>query len=151
MIILYEKNTGEIKVLYQGDIPQLHNYGNEAKDWGEVHFPDDPNVNIQDYKIIVYNGKPICYSKKPKLCLKFNKKYIAGDGEDEAILSVEVTDIHPLELDKHNTVNIRVNDEIIEAANGDEIIVVSEEDDYKIKATGDSNKYRVESAVLEVV
>lgn len=127
MIFIYEKSTGEIKAFYKGDIPQIHNYGDEAKEWAEAHFPDDPEViqNPHEYKIVVYNGLPIAYQKKPELKLTIDKEEILGNGEDVAILKAEITNVHPLEVDRYKEAKIRINDKEIVVENGEEIELAS--------------------------
>lgn len=151
MIFIYEKTTGKVKVFYQGDISQISNYDNE--DWAEAHFPDDKDVidNPYDYKVIIVNNLPVAYHKKPKLELSFDKLYITGDGVDEATLTVNVTEVHPFEIDKYNTVKIYINREECEVSNGDNIAITSDEDQFNIRVTGDHNIFRVTEANLEVI
>ena len=142
MIFIYEKSTGEIKAFYKGDIPQIHNYGDEAKEWAEVHFPDDPEViqNPHEYKIVVYNGLPIAYQKKPELKLTIDKEEILGNGEDVAVLKAEITNVHPLEVDRYKEAKIRINDKEVIVENGEEIELASYGPDIFIE--GDMNTFR---------
>jgi hypothetical protein len=142
MIFIYEKSTGEIKAFYKGDIPQIHNYGDEAKEWAEAQFPDDPAViqNPHAYKIVTYNGLPIAYQKKPELKLTVDKETIFGNGEDVAVLKVEITNIHPLEVDRYKEAKIRINGEETIVGNGEEIELASYGVDIIVE--GDINTFR---------
>lgn len=142
MIFIYDKNTGEVKAFYQGDIPQLHNYGEEAAGWGEAQFPDDPEVlnNPHDYKVVVYNGLPITYQKKPELKLIIDKDQITGDGEDFAVLKAGIDGVHPLEVEKYKKATIRINDKIINLENGEEVEIASYGPSVIIQ--GDLNMFR---------
>lgn len=151
MIFIYEKSTGEIKAFYKGDIPQIHNYGDEAKEWAEAHFPDDPEViqNPHEYKIVVYNGLPIAYQKKPELKLTIDKEEILGNGEDVAVLKAEITNVHPLEVDRYKEAKIRINDKEVIVKNGEEIELASYGPDIFIE--GDMNTFRGDKMRRKIV
>ncbi len=142
MIFIYEKTTGEVKAFYQGDMPQIHNFGSEAKDWAEAQFPDDPEIiqNPHEYKIIAYNGLPITYQKKPKLELTLDKEQIIGDGNDVAVLKAEFAGVHPLEMDRYKDAEICINGEPIIVENGEEIELASFGPN--IVVNGDMNVFR---------
>lgn len=141
MIFIYEKQTGNIKFFYQGDISQIHNFGDDAQGWREAHFPDDPEVirNPHEYKVVVYNGLPITYQKKPELKLTFNKEEIVGDGEDFAVLRAEIIGAHPLEADRYKNAEIIINNEQITVEDGEEIELASHGPEILI--SGDMNVF----------
>lgn len=125
MIFIYEKSTGEVKAFYSGDVSQINNYDNP--DWGEAQFPDDHKVLScpHDYKVVVYNGRPITYQKKPELKLTLDKEEIVGDGEDYAVLKVEIEGVHPLEKERFNSTEIDINNNKIQVVNGEEVEIAS--------------------------
>lgn len=129
MIFIYEKATGEVRAFYSGDISQIHNF--DDPNLAEACFPDDPEVisNPYEYKVVVYEGVPVTYQKKPELKLVLDKETIIGDGEDFARLKVEVANIHPLEAGRYKKIKIRINGEEIEIENGEEIELASYGDD----------------------
>lgn len=179
MVFIYDRTTGQIKFFYSGNISQLTNiqeaYPDEATNLGEAIFPDNPAVleRPQDYRVVLVSNRAITYAKKPSMKLAFrnengedvNQSYVFGDGTDEAVLHVKVSDFHPLDefgiiYSPDNVKNLQLyfNDELItveaETSGDTNVFVVpitSNQPGLVLNIRGDDNLYLTNSVILEVV
>lgn len=174
MVFIYDKTTGQIKFFYSGNVSQIANF-KEAENLAEAIFEDDPEVleRPQDYRIVVVCGRAITYAKKPSMKLAFknengedvSQSYVFGDGTDEAVLHVKVSDLHPLDefssiYSPDNVKNLQLyfNEELItveaETSGDTNVFVVpitSNQPGLVLNIRGNDNLYLTNSVILEVV
>lgn len=158
MVFIFEKQTGEIKCFYTNNISQIGWYFKDNPSlfdvWDEYIVDDDLNVinNINDYRIITVNGKPITYAKKPTLKLSVDKNIILSDGIDTANITLELSNLHPLEeqLITEHKYCLDINGQKYETTDTT-IPITSEESDMTIIVSGDKNKYITNTVEIGVI
>lgn len=158
MVFIYEKETGNIKYFYTGNMSQIgwyfKNNPSLVDKWDEYIVEDDMLVisNLHDYRLVVVDGKAITYAKKPKLILNLDKDTIKSDGEDVAVLSIELSDLHPLDrYNKDKNYYLKFNGEQLYKTDKNKIPLSSTDSGLVVSIQGDESKYRTNSVRLEVI
>lgn len=114
-------------------------------------YSNEDLYNYRDYRVIEKDNERFLY-KKPTLKLSVDKNIILSDGIDTANITLELSNLHPLEeqLITEHKYCLDINGQKYETTDTT-IPIISEESDMTIIVSGDKNKYITNTVEIGVV